>query len=470
MSDPGLQTAAEIQRRVAARELSPVEVVNECLARVERLDGELNALPTRSERAVEEARDLEERLAAGETPGPLCGVPVGIKDVTPVAGLRTTYGSPLYADHVPTEDALVVRRLRAAGAIVLGKTNTPEFAAGGHTRNELFGVTRNPWNPSRSAGGSTGGGAAALAVGMIAVAEGTDLGGSLRLPAAFCGVVGLRPSPGLVPTWPTPWGWDTLQVSGPMARTAEDAALALQAMAGATPLSPLAAPDGKRDFVGAVRAAGWRGKRLAWAPDPARIGVDPSLTEVCRRAAAAAAREGSEVEEVNLDLGFAREAFLTLRGVWMVVHQRERLERLERLGANVRGNVEVGLALSPADLARAEGERDRVWRVLGELLARFDAVLTPCTAVPPFPAEWEYPREIAGRPMQNYAEWLAPTSVLSLAGLPVASVPAGLDPDGLPVGLQIVGPPHGEETVLALAGLFGEASPLGPPPLARPGA
>ena len=234
--------AVELARRVRARELSPVEVVEAALARVARVNGPLNAVVTLNQGVLDQARDLEQRLARGEYPGPLAGLPVGIKDITPVAGLRTTYGSPLYADHVPTEDALVVQRLRAAGALVLGKTNTPEFAAGGNTWNDVFGWTRNPWHPERSAGGSTGGGAAALATGMIAVAEGTDLGGSLRIPASFCGVVGLRPSIGLVPTSPSDWAWDTLAVTGPMARTAEDVALALQAMAGPSPWAPLGLP------------------------------------------------------------------------------------------------------------------------------------------------------------------------------------------------------------------------------------
>src|SRR5688572_27984524 len=224
-------SATALRRLVERRERSPVEVVEACLARLERFNGVLNAVVTLSERALDDARALEREVARGRV-RPLCGLPVGIKDVTPVAGLRTTYGSPLYADHVPREDALVVRRLREAGAVILGKTNCPEFAAGGNTFNQVFGCTRNPWNPARSAGGSTGGGAAALASGMIALAEGTDLGGSLRIPASFCGVTGLRPSVGLVPTHPTDWVWDTLQVTGPIARTAEDVALMLQTISG----------------------------------------------------------------------------------------------------------------------------------------------------------------------------------------------------------------------------------------------
>src|SRR5438105_7717027 len=269
--------ATELRRLVADREVSPVEVVQACLARFERYNGAINAVVTLNERALDDAGVLERRLARGEPPGPLCGLPVGIKDVTPVAGLRTTFGSPLYKDHVPTEDALVVRRLREAGAVIIGKTNCPEFAAGGNTFNEVFGRTRNPWDPNRSAGGSTGGGAAALASGMIALAEGTALGGSLRIPASFCGLVGLRPSAGLVPTHPIDWVWDTLQVTGPMARTADDVALMLQAVAGPSDLSPMAQPAAGRDFVGAVNAGVRRGARIAYCQDIAGIGVDPDV-------------------------------------------------------------------------------------------------------------------------------------------------------------------------------------------------
>src|SRR3989441_758903 len=263
MEDLADRSATELARLVRSREVSPVEVVEACLARVERYTPAVNAVVTLNPRALDDAGDLELRLVRGEEVGLLAGLPVGIKDVTPVAGLRTTYGSALYRDYVPAEDALVVRRLRDAGAVILGKTNCPEFAAGGNTFNEVFGRTRNPWDPTRSAGGSTGGGAAGLVTGMIALAEGTDLGGSLRIPASFCGVVGLRPSVGLVPTYPADWAWDTLQVEGPVARTAEDVALMLQAVAGPSPLSPLSQPTAGRNFVAAAARGIPQGLRVA---------------------------------------------------------------------------------------------------------------------------------------------------------------------------------------------------------------
>jgi amidase len=444
-----------------SRDLSPVEVVETALARIEELNGTVNAIVTINERALDDARALE--LRGRQNAGLLYGLPVGIKDVTPVAGLRTTYGSKLYADNVPKEDALVVQRLRNAGAIIIGKTNTPEFAAGGNTFNEVFGRTRNPWNLERSAGGSTGGGAAALATGMITLAEGTDLGGSLRIPASFCGVVGLRPSPGLVPTYPTDYVWDTLQVTGPMARTAEDAALMLQAVCGPSPLSPLAQPAAGRDFVAAVEKGTRRGLRVAYCRDVAGIGVDEGIEAVCRESVFELKEAGVHVEEVQLDLAVGRPAFLALRGLWFVAYMFPRLDKIDQCGANVVNNVRAGLELTTKELAAAEQVRGEIWHRVRRLLERYDHLVTPCMAVPPFPVERNYPETIAGEAMKTYVDWLAPTFVLSLTGLPVASVPCGLDAEGLPVGLQVVGPPQGEETVLALASRIQEARPIGLP-------
>ncbi len=464
-TDIALLSAAELRRRIEAGELSPVEIVEACLARIEVHNEFINAVVTLSTTALDEARDLERRAAAGEDLGLLHGLPVGIKDVTPVAGMRTTYGSPLYADHVPTEDALVVRRLREAGAIVLGKTNTPEFAAGANTFNEVFGRTRNPWAPALSAGGSTGGGAAALASGMVALAQGTDLGGSLRIPASFCGVVGLRPSPGLVPTHPADHVWDDLDVTGPMGRTAEDVALMLQAVCGASPLSPVVQPTSGRDFVDAVRRGPAEGLQVAYVRNPTGLGVDSEVERVCRSALDALAADGASVEEIELDLSYAFDAFLAIRGRWMVASHFSRLDRLDELGENLRGNIEVGLSVTAEQLAAGEQARGRLWQEMGRLFERVDLLLTPCVAVRPFPVEQNHPDEVGGRRMKSYIEWFAPTFIFSLSGLPVASVPGGLDAGGLPVGLQIVGRPQGEEAVLALAGRIEALHPIGHPRL-----
>lgn len=465
MEDLADRSASELARLVRSREVSPVEVVEAALARVDRYNAAVNAIVTLNPRALDDADELERRLLRGEEVGLLAGLPVGIKDVTPVAGLRTTYGSPLYRDHVPAEDALVVRRLREAGAVILGKTNCPEFAAGGNTFNEVFGRTRNPWDPTRSAGGSTGGGAAALVTGMIALAEGTDLGGSLRIPASFCGVVGLRPSVGLVPTYPTDWLWDTLQVEGPVARHAEDVALMLQAIAGPSPFSSLSQPAAGRNFVAAAGRGIPRGLRVAYCPDIAGIGVDPAIEQVCRRAAFGLGQVGATVEQIELDLSFGRKAFIALRGLWFVSQMFPRMDKLDRFGANVAGNIRAGLATTTEELGAAEAARGRMWHLFRELFGRFDHLVTPCMAVPPFPVEQNYPETVAGKKMETYVDWLAPTFVLSLTGLPVASVPCGLDPDGLPVGLQIVGKQFGEEALLALATQLQQRHPIGRPAL-----
>ena len=420
--------------------MAVVEAALECVA---RLNPRLNAIVTLNPHVLDDARALEDRIARGEPVGALAGVPVGIKDVTQVAGLRTTFGSPLYADHVPERDALVVERLRAADAIILGKTNTPEFAAGGNTWNDVFGRTRNPWDPEKSAGGSTGGGAVGLATGMIALAEGTDLGGSLRIPASFCGVVGLRPSPGLVPTVPTDFVWDTLQVSGPMARTALDLALMLQAIAGPSALAPLGQPIQHRDFVAAVRRGPLPGLRVAYCADIARIGIDPRVEAVCRDAANRLATSGVQVDLIDLDLSAGRDAFLALRGHWFASWMSERMDRLEGFGVNVRNNTRAGVEAVGRDIGQAETVRGRIWHQFRELFTRYDHILTPTMAVPPFPIEQNYPEIVAGKTTRTYVDWLAPTFVLSLTGLPVASVPCGLDPDGMPVGI----PPKREPMV-----------------------
>ena len=483
-------SACELRRRIERREVSPVEAVEACLARIEASGERVNAIVTLNERALDEARAAEEALGRGETAGSLFGLPVGIKDVTPVAGVRTTYGSPLFRDHIAREDALVVRRLKRAGAIVLGKTNTPEFAAGANTYNAVFGPTRNPWNLDLTAGGSTGGGAAALACGMVALAEGTDLGGSLRVPAAFCGVVGLRPSPGFLPTFPSGYLWDALEVTGGMGRTAEDVALMMEAVAGPSPRVPLGRPGGAEGLVETVRRiasalgpgsagsesgsasgsarSGQVPTRLAYCPDIAAIGVEAEIEEICRDAAFELAGGGVRVEEVGLDLSFARGAFQILRGYWMVARHHALLERLDELGEDLADNIRSGLGQAPARLGEAERVRSRLWGTMAELFERFDALLTPCTAVAPFPVEQRYPAAVAGREMDNYVDWIAPTYLLSLAGAPAASVPAGLDPGGMPVGLQIAGPPAGEAAVLGLASAVQERRPIGLPKLQAP--
>lgn len=455
--------ASELRRLIGRRELSPVEVVEACLSQIEQHNPRLNAICTVNERALDEARQAEQALMKGNPPGLLHGLPVGIKDVTHTAGLRTTFGSTVYADYIPQSDALVVERVKKAGGIILGKTNTSEFGAGANTVNEVFGKTRNPWNPDLTAGGSTGGGAVGLATGMIALAQGADLGGSLRIPASFCGVVGLRPSPGLAPTYPAGYLWDTLQVTGPMARTAEDVALMLQAICGPSPRSPLAQATAGRDFVAAVRAGVPASARIAYSPDIAGIGIDPEIERICRQAAFGLAQSGAGVEEIELDLSFGWPHFLALRGYRMVAEHYEDLDKIDRFGSNLASNLRSGLQFSMESLGAAEHARTRIWHMFYDFFQKFDYLLTPCMAIPPFPVEQPYPRVIGGKEMKTYVDWVAPTFLLSLTGLPVGCVPCGLTADRLPVGLQIVGPFQGEEAVLALARQIQESYPVGLP-------
>jgi amidase len=459
-------SAVELARLMRERQASPVEVLDAHLAAIEKYNDRINAFCTvAAEQARAAAVAAEQALARGEA-GPLAGVPVGIKDLTPTAGIRTTCGSRLFQDHVPAEDAEVVKRLKAAGAIVIGKTNTPEFGAGANTFNEVFGATRNPWNTSLSASGSTGGGAAALAARMVPLAEGTDFGGSLRTPAAFCGVVGLRTTAGLVPKHPSTLPWDALSVAGPMARSAEDCALMLDAMTGLSDKSPLScAPPWRSAHALVVAIEDLKGVRIAYTPDIAGIGVDAEIEGLCRAVARGLAANGARVEEIDFDVPDGRDAFLALRGEAMVGHHYDRLHRLEELGGNLAGNIREGLALAVLDTAGAERKRAEIWHRYRELFERYDLLLTPTAPVPPFPVEQNYPDRIGGRKLETYIDWIAPTFLVSLAGLPAASVPAGLNDAKLPVGLQIIGPRFSEPRILGVAKHVQLVNPIGLPPL-----
>ncbi len=397
-----LLDAVDLARLVRRRELSPIEIVEACLTVIDDRNSTVNAFCTVAvDAALEAARKSEEQLTTDQPIGPLHGVPVAIKDVTPTAGIRTTYGSRLFAEHVPDQDALVVTRLKRAGAIVIGKTNTPEFAAGGITENDLFGPTRNPWNPRMISGGSTGGGAAALASGMIPLAQGTDFGGSVRQPASFCGVVGLRPTPGLVPTWPTPLPWQTLSVTGPMARTARDTALMLQAISGSSPLSPISLAADGLDILNAVTEFSLDGMKLAYASDICGVGIDPRIEMICREAALSLRDGGVTVEEIAFDMSDGRDAFMALRAQIMVANHATRLDRLDELGASVAGNIRSGLDQAPEAVAEAEGKRAEVMFRLVALFDQFDALLTPCVPVPAFPVGESHPKVIAGTIMET---------------------------------------------------------------------
>lgn len=469
--------ATVLARQIRQSEVCPVELMDATMARIAAVNPTVNAVCTVAGDVREKAEKARDAVRRGDPLGPLHGLPVGIKDVTETAGLRTTYGCTLFADHVPDQSALVVERLEAAGAIVVGKTNTPEFATGGHADNAVFGATRNPWNLECTAGGSTGGGAAALAAGMIALAEGTDAGGSLRIPAAFCGVVGIRPSLGLVPTLPQSLLWDNIQTSGPMARTVADVALALQVMA-----SPSA--DGReRRLLDWPMGSRMRGRNFLaavdhGAPDELRIGfcnaldgpdgagIEPELVAIARAAVFGVGEEyGVPVSEVALDLSAGREAFAALRGQWMVGQFLHLVDRIDQLGDNLATNIKAGLEGSVRDLAAAQRVRGDILRTVNQALRQVDVIITPTVAIPPFTIAGGLPTTIGGRAMQSYFDWFAPTYLLSLTSLPVLAVPCGVDSNGLPVGIQIVGPVDGEEMILAVGAALQRESDIGLPPL-----
>ena len=462
------RSARELARLIRSGDVSPVEVLDAHLAVIERINPKLNAIVTlAAEQARDAARVAETAVANGERLGALHGLPVAIKDITTTAGIRTTFASPLFKDHVPAEDAEVVRRLKASGAIVLAKTNTPEFACGANTNNALFGPTRNPWNPALSPAGSSGGSAVAVATGMVPLAQGTDFGCSIRIPAAFCGIVGIRPTPGLTPNTPMPLAWDPGQVHGALGRDAADVAFMLDSMVGLSRLSPISvAPPWSSALAEVERAADAKGLRVAYVSDIAGIGVDAEIDSICRAAAQRLRDAGAAVEEIAFDVSDGRGPYQAWRGLWMVGQQYANLSELERFGQNLRGNVQAGLKVTAIDIAAAEQKRLEVFHRFRMLFERFDVLLTPAAPVKPFPVEMNFPTEINGQKFENYIEWIAPAFLVTLVSLPAGSVPAGLTADGLPVGMQIVAPRFEEPLILRVAKLVQQSSGVSWPPAA----
>ena len=461
------KSARELARLIRTRAVSPIEVLDAYLEVIAALNPKLNAIVTlAAEQARDGARRAEAAVMNNEPLGPMHGLPIGIKDVTPTAGIRTTFGSPLYKDFVPTEDAEAVRRLKAAGAIVLAKTNTPEFACGANTNNALFGPTRNPWNPALSPAGSSGGSAAAVAAGMLPIAQGTDFGCSIRVPAAFCGIVGIRATPGLTPSHPLGLAWDPGQVHGPLARDAEDAALMLDAIVGFSRISPISvAPPWASALAELERREDMKGLRIAYVSDIAGIGVESEIDSICRGAASALEKLGARVEEIKFDAGDGRTPYQTWRGFWMVGQQHQRLNQIEQFGPTLRGSVEAGLKLTAIDFATAERTRQLLFQRFRELFERYDVLLTPAAPVKPYLVEMSFPDRINGRAFENYIDWIAPGYLITLVSLPAATAPAGLSQDGLPIGMQIVAPRFEEPLILQVARQIHRGSNVGWPPI-----
>jgi amidase len=464
MSDTELwrETASDLAALIRRREISAVEVMDAHLARIEQVNPLLNAIVTLdADGARRAAAQADRELAAGTAPGLLHGLPIAVKDLVDTAGMRTTYGSPIYRDHVPHEDAPLVARLRRAGAIVIGKTNTPEFGAGSQTFNPVFGATRNPYDPSRTAGGSSGGAAAAVAAGMLPLADGSDLGASVRNPASFCNVVGLRPSPGRIPDSALRRPWDPLGVLGTIARTVADATLILRALSGPDPGAPLSLPDPPETFAIEL-ASDPAGLRIAWSRNLGDLPVASEVTAVLEERRATLEAMGCIVEEVEPDLSGADEAFENLRALAYAQAFGALLESHgDQLKETVAWNIRVGLSLTGEQVARALTLQAAAFHGMRELLERYDALALPVSQVAPFPVEEEWVHEIDGVAMGSYIEWMRSCSRISVTAHPAVSVPAGFTPDGLPVGLQLVGRHRGEIALLRLAAAFEEATNIG---------
>lgn len=459
-------SAREMLAAVASREVSARELMDLHLARIAEVNPIVNAIVSLDEdRARAGASEADQALASGAELGALHGLPFAVKDTHAAAGWRTTYGSPLRADHVPEQDELIVERIRGAGAVLLGKTNVPEFAAGSHTFNKVFGTTLNPWDTGRSAGGSSGGAAAGLASGMVALADGSDMGGSLRNPASFCGVVGMRPSLGRVPQWsaepPLYNQWETTSIGGPLARTVDDLALLLSVIAGPDPRAPQALLDPGRSFAPAVRGS-LVGVRLALSVDlGGAFEVDDEVARVVADSATVFSKAGAAVAPAHPDLSLADDTFRTLRA-WHLQAQLGALlaEHPDSFKASLADNIRAGESLTGADVARAYTQRTALAETMRTFFSSYDVLALPVSQVPPFPADQEFPSAINGRTMSSYLDWMRSAYLITVTGCPAISVPAGFTGDGLPVGIQLVGPHGSDRRLLEIAAGFESATGL----------
>jgi amidase len=451
--------AVEQARLLDTRQLSAVELLDAHLAQLARVNPVVNAVVTLTDDAARNAaRASDERRARGLRASPIDGLTLGVKDLFLTRGVRTTFGSPIYADFVPQTDHLIVEREKAAGAVIVGKTNTPEFGAGAQTFNPVFGITRNPYDPTRTCGGSSGGSAVALACGMLALADGSDFGGSLRAPAAWCNVAGFRPSPGRVPSFPTRQAWSTLSVHGPMARTIADLALFLRAIAGPDPRTPLAIEQPAEIFA-APLARDLRGVRVAWSPDLGHLPVDGEIVQICEAAVAVLSQLGCVVEPAHPDFTGASEIFKTLRAAKFAVDRVDEIDQHRDLvKRTVIDNAETGLRQSGLEVSRAEVRRGELWQRVRAFMNTHEFMVTPVNPVAPFPADQETLTEIGGVRLDTYVDWGALRHVVSLLGLPSVSVPCGFTTDGLPVGLQITGRHHQDLAVLQVAHAYEDAT------------
>ena len=455
-------SAIEMARLIRAKKLSAREALAAHMTQIERVNPKVNAIvPLVPEMAADAAAKADEMQAHNEPLGPLHGLPVAHKDLFETRGIRTTFGSPLYKDYIPTEDDLVVDRIRRAGAITMGKTNTPEFGSGSQTFNTVFGATRNPYDLRKTCGGSSGGAAVALACGLVPVADGSDTGGSLRNPAAFCNTVGFRPSIGRVPNPKAAFAWSTLSTSGCLGRSVADLALVLSTIAGPDSGAPLSINE-PGNLLARPLDRSFKGVRVAWFKNLGGVPFDPRVRAVVDGHRRTFESLGCIVEQAEPDFAPAEISFRTLRAWNSASTYGERLhEHPDAFKDTLKSEIEQGLRLTGADLAQAETAHGLLWRRFQAFLEKYEYFVLPTSQLPPFDVNTPYPTEIAGQKFDNYIDWMKSCWYISATGNPAASVPAGFTPEGLPVGLQIVGRNNQDFSVLQVAHAFEQATGFG---------
>lgn len=462
MSDIFFQSATNLVHAIKMKQLSALEVMDAHIDRIEKYNPVINAIVTADlEKARQAAKDADALLAKEKSLGPLFGLPVVHKDNVSTKGMRTTFGSLAFENNIPNQDSLIVTRQREAGAITLGKTNMPEFGAGSHTFNEIFGATKNPYDFRVSAGGSSGGAAAALAAGFVPLADGSDMGGSLRNPASFCNVVGLRPSLGRVPVVPSNFAFGTLGVAGPMARTVDDVALYLSVIAGPDSRDPYSAASDSQvePLLGNINT---KGIKLAFSPDIGGLPFDPRVTKVIQQSLPIFESLGCHLEEAEPDFAEADFAFEVLRGIAFATNFGPlRAAKGDLLKNTVVWNIDVGLNLRGEEVARAERIRSAMFLKMEQFLRKYDFLICPTVQVLPFDINMEYPVQIDGTAMSTYIEWMRSACRITITGHPAISIPCGFSNEGLPVGIQIVGPYRQERKLLEFAKQFELANPVG---------
>lgn len=457
------ETARDLAKKIQNQELSAREVVEAHLNQIEKVNPEINAIVNlNAEQALKDADKADEALQAGKEIGPFHGLPIAIKDTTNAKGFPTTYGFVPYRNNMPKEDDILVERLREAGAIIIGKTNVPEFAAGSHTFNDVFGTTKNPYDLTKTAGGSSGGAAAAVVSGMIPFADGSDMGGSLRNPGSFNNVVGFRPSPGRVPSYPKQTLYSPLAVQGPIARNVQDTSLLMSVIAGPDRRAPISIEEPGSLFLNSLDID-MKKLKIAWSADlGGALPVDPAVRKVLESSAKVFEDLGCDVEEAYPDLSDAEEIFQVFRAYEMELSNATAYEQFkEYLKPSLIWNIEKGMNLKGTDIGRAERLRHDLYHRVRQFFEKYDAFILPVNQVPPFDANIEYPQEIDGKQMSTYIEWMQSAYFITVTGAPALSVPAGFSPDGLPIGLQIVGPHRSDFDVLRMGHAFEQATLFG---------